>query len=708
MVCKSSVFIHTLLICFTSGTYSIIHDNITDNRNMVCPPIVEDSIKKGFLNRIVACSFDGKICTDYIKGFAKSRNISSTVLHNSSFNPSNGDGYIYGSGGVISIIVFSKDITDINNFDIYVSIAYYIHNTSQGTSNVTFYVNGESDSYYIYSTSTWNVFNKRYTFTNSDLNFTLSASGGFMRFDDLCIYQVCKFGYIFNKTTGLCEGLNVLRSALKISRDGISQSSLIDIHRSKDNDEVVGFWIALENRGLYIVIKPLPFYGENVVLTYRFYSSQRTTLRIFYENLHDDITEFNSFHFQEETFENWFDCKSSVRINKVSQHQVNTEKEKKVFDECIRNYGSKTCISFEPIMKAMMSQCNNCFILRITFQNPGAKTDNNLNFIIYLASFNVLLDELKVCPNNLTSNQLKNGCDGCATGYTFNIISGQCEDFDECTILHVCKGSNEVCQNTNGSYNCLCIDGWIMDLLPPHIASAEHNTTCRYNFFGNNSTTCKRNGIALIPKLDKEFIIFFDILPYLFKTNISIIHFTDCYSNDGCNPILHVYIGLNGKIWVLNKHDTYEGGPINETVLTSIEISYVFNNSNNVYKYTIKINEKIVFFKLIYDVQSYKDVKVYASCLENLISNFNLINGIKNNGILPIVIIPTDVNLEKVWIHTNRFMKTQYSYNLINGKENNTEEILVLKLVMTTKVSEVHPCPKKGLKKIEPQQQVPS
>ncbi|XP_065678100.1 uncharacterized protein LOC124818509 [Hydra vulgaris] len=373
MVCNNNVFIYALLTCFTSGTYSIVHDYITDNKSMICPGIVEDSIKNGFLNRIVACSFDGVTCTQHVKGFTKSRDVLSTILPNSSFNPGNGDGYIYGSGGVISLMVSSNILTDIKNFDIYLSMAYYIHNTSLGTttSNVTYCINGESDSYYIYNTSTWNVFNKRYTFTNSDFNFILNASGGFMRFDDLCIYQVCKFGYIFNETTGLCEGLNILRSALKISSEGISQSSHIDIHRSKDNEEVVGFWIALENRGLYILIKPLAFYGENVVLTYRFYSSQRTTLRIFYENLHDDVTEFNSFHFQEDTFENWFDSKSSVRIDKVSQHVLNAEKEKKVFEECIRNYGNKTCILFEPVIKAILSECNNCFILRITLLAYG-------------------------------------------------------------------------------------------------------------------------------------------------------------------------------------------------------------------------------------------------------------------------------------------------------------------------------------------------
>ncbi|XP_065650911.1 uncharacterized protein LOC136079122 [Hydra vulgaris] len=284
---------------------------------------------------------------------------------------------------------------------------------------------------------------------------------------------------------------------------------------------------------------------------------------------------------------------------------------------------------------------------------------------------------LKVCPNNLTSNQLRNGCNGCAAGFNFNIASGQCEDFNECTnLLHVCTGNNKVCQNTVGSYKCLCIDGWILDLLPPDVASAEHNAACRYNFFGNNSPTCRRNEIALIPKLDREYLISFDIGPYWFKTNISLIHFTDCYSIDGCNPILHVYIALNGKIRVLNKHESYEGGAINETVLTSIEISQVLNNSDNFYKYTIKLNKEIVTSKLKKDVQSYKDVKVYASCFKDLLSNFNLINGIKSNGILPVVIIPTDLNLEKVWIHANRFMKTQYSHNQINGNANINNETL--------------------------------
>ncbi|XP_052281338.1 fibulin-5-like isoform X1 [Dreissena polymorpha] len=51
--------------------------------------------------------------------------------------------------------------------------------------------------------------------------------------------------------------------------------------------------------------------------------------------------------------------------------------------------------------------------------------------------------------------------DDCQTGLAFNTVTQRCEDVDECVIgTHNCYGTNEVCQNRQGGFDCGCEDGF--------------------------------------------------------------------------------------------------------------------------------------------------------------------------------------------------------------------------------------------------------
>ncbi|XP_065676915.1 uncharacterized protein LOC100202580 isoform X1 [Hydra vulgaris] len=146
--------------------------------------------------------------------------------------------------------------------------------------------------------------------------------------------------------------------------------------------------------------------------------------------------------------------------------------------------------------------------------------------------------------------------------------------------------------------------------------------------------------IAEIPKLDKKFLVSFDIYPREFVVGWhSVIHFTigsnlDHYGDrvpgiwfnaDGKGG-LHVSAPINGN---LNRF--FNTNPIELNQWSNIEVSQVFRNSE--YVYTIRINKKSVFSEINNQVQSFDNVKVYAADpwhdVQNcLIKDFFVVNGI--------------------------------------------------------------------------------
>ncbi|XP_065677677.1 fibrillin-1 isoform X2 [Hydra vulgaris] len=207
VLCRALFWV--MQMCFISITGSIINDSITDSVNMQCPEIFYDSVLNGFHNRIVACSFNNHNCSVQNNGFIYSIDIPSTNPPNNSFNPSNGVGYIYGkSASTFRLNVLGSHYTNIHNFDIYITMALY---TESGNKSDF----GLFDSLKSFSTEfsssayKWDVINIMYYLTDTEMSsgftFDLQTVNIFSRFDDLCIYQVCKEEYTFNAALNQCE-----------------------------------------------------------------------------------------------------------------------------------------------------------------------------------------------------------------------------------------------------------------------------------------------------------------------------------------------------------------------------------------------------------------------------------------------------------------------------------------------------------------------
>ncbi|XP_065651548.1 uncharacterized protein LOC101240402 isoform X4 [Hydra vulgaris] len=201
-------FFCLLQIWFVSVT-GLINDSITDSVNMVCPGIYYDSVQNAFHNRILACSFNNHKCRVQNSGFTYSVDNPSKSFPNNSFNPSIGPGYIYGfNEGTFQINIPRGLYTNIKNFNIYITMAIY--SESRNKSDFGLFDTQQRFSVEIPSSSyKWDMINIIYDLTNSEMNsgftFALHTKNVFTRFDDICIYQICKENYNFNAVSNQCE-----------------------------------------------------------------------------------------------------------------------------------------------------------------------------------------------------------------------------------------------------------------------------------------------------------------------------------------------------------------------------------------------------------------------------------------------------------------------------------------------------------------------
>ncbi|XP_047145088.2 fibrillin-1 isoform X3 [Hydra vulgaris] len=211
MVFKNHIdktFIYLLHIWFISVS-GLINDSITDSVNMICPGIYYDSVQNAFHNRILACSFNNHNCNAQSSGFIYSVDTPSKNLPNNSFNPDIGPGYIYGfNASTFRINIYGNLYTNIHNFNVYITMAIY--SESRDKSDFGLFDTQQHFSVEIPSSSyNWDTINIIYDLTDSEMNsgftFDLQTTNTFTRFDDLCIYQICKESYTFNVTSNQCE-----------------------------------------------------------------------------------------------------------------------------------------------------------------------------------------------------------------------------------------------------------------------------------------------------------------------------------------------------------------------------------------------------------------------------------------------------------------------------------------------------------------------
>ena len=126
--------------------------------------------------------------------------------------------------------------------------------------------------------------------------------------------------------------------------------------------------------------------------------------------------------------------------------------------------------------------------------------------------------------------------------------------------------------------------------------------------------------VAVIPKLDKEFLLSFDVKPYSFAPEwANIIHFT-IGSNIGelgdRAPGVWFHEHGNGRLYIaapLNDDPNYsiETNSLALNQWTNVEISQ--QQVEDVYLYTVKLNGETVFNQPNQHAKSFKNVKVYSS-----------------------------------------------------------------------------------------------
>ncbi|XP_065662137.1 uncharacterized protein LOC100207579 isoform X3 [Hydra vulgaris] len=198
--------------------------------------------------------------------------------------------------------------------------------------------------------------------------------------------------------------------------------------------------------------------------------------------------------------------------------------------------------------------------------------------------------------------------------------------------------SNPWCNAQNGSIaNLLVINGKIENLI-------------------DNIPTSFVKGkiVAEIPKLEKEFLVSFDVNPYKFLPDWhNVIHFTTGYNygqygyrvpsitfHENGDGTLEIVSSINGYYnWRFNTN------PIEKNQWSNIEISQILEGSLYIYK--IRINGVVVYSVTNNQSQSFDNVKVYVSnpwydAQDGSIKNLFVINGILYSSLKPIVIFPAD------------------------------------------------------------------
>ncbi|XP_065660512.1 uncharacterized protein LOC124810993 isoform X1 [Hydra vulgaris] len=189
--------------------------------------------------------------------------------------------------------------------------------------------------------------------------------------------------------------------------------------------------------------------------------------------------------------------------------------------------------------------------------------------------------------------------------------------------------------------------------------------------------------IAQIPLLDKNFLVSFDVYPNEFVAGWhSVIHFT--ISNDRFKygdriPAVLFHEDGSGRLRIaasINNiiNRVFDTGPIELNKWSNIEVCQTSKSTHfDLYIYTIRINGQIVFSEINYQPESFSNVKIYASnpwyeSQNGSIRNFFVINGNSDRRMKPIVIFPTDIDVQSSFISPKVYIVGDVSTLLVKGK----------------------------------------
>ena len=156
---------------------------------------------------------------------------------------------------------------------------------------------------------------------------------------------------------------------------------------------------------------------------------------------------------------------------------------------------------------------------------------------------------------------------------------------------------------------------------------------------GQETLLVKGNLLAVLPKLDMQYVVSFSIKPNSFSKGWhNVLHFTigsDVTNyGDRVPGVWFHHIG-DGSLYIAapinGNHDrVYTTKPVPVKEWSHVEISQQL--MNGIYVYTIKLNGQKVFSEQNNQPQNFKDVEVYTSdpwypAQDGLIKDLHLVNG---------------------------------------------------------------------------------
>ncbi|XP_065662129.1 uncharacterized protein LOC136084866 isoform X2 [Hydra vulgaris] len=175
------------------------------------------------------------------------------------------------------------------------------------------------------------------------------------------------------------------------------------------------------------------------------------------------------------------------------------------------------------------------------------------------------------------------------------------------------------------------------------------NGKVEYIVDNTHAPLVKGKVVAEIPRLNKEYLISFDVYPNKFVPYYhSVIHFT--IGSDNANygdrtPGIWFHENGNGTLLVaapINGYKNYifNTNPFKLNLWTNIEVSQFLKSTY--YLYTIRINGDVVFCVINDQAQNFENVKVYASdpwyeVQDGFIKNFFIFNGDSNSSLQPVI-----------------------------------------------------------------------
>ncbi|XP_065663215.1 uncharacterized protein LOC136085753 isoform X1 [Hydra vulgaris] len=190
------------------------------------------------------------------------------------------------------------------------------------------------------------------------------------------------------------------------------------------------------------------------------------------------------------------------------------------------------------------------------------------------------------------------------------------------------------------------------------------NGKAKYVIESYNTPLVQGKIIAQIPRLNKEYLLSFDLNPMVFEVGLhSIIQFThetNMLKNE--NEILGIWLDENGKgkikvAALISGKLSFYYYPIKLNMWSNVEVSQSFNSLAYIYK--IRINGDVVFTMINNQAQFFFNVRIYASnpwdkVQNGSIKNFVIINGISSNEIESVIVLPKDYVNHKHEFNLNR------------------------------------------------------